>query len=120
MTDCFDPVAIRITQEGAVIRNMILGAQSRRSIIQAPGRESCPPKGIDILSLLRFEAPVATIGIFRPATEADQQIRALRIVCVAPLTVADPRAAAPHFCNTERSHDCIVELLGNGYVGYSD
>jgi hypothetical protein len=38
VANCFDVVAIRVENEGSIIMRVIVGAQTRRSVISSPGR----------------------------------------------------------------------------------
>jgi hypothetical protein len=38
VANCFDVVAIRVENEGSIMMRVIVGAQTRRSVISSPGR----------------------------------------------------------------------------------
>ena len=119
MVHGFDPVAIGVAQESAIIGRVII-AQARRAVIAAAGGDAGVPEGIDLGPLLRLEAPVPAESVFGFGALADGEVDALRIGGARAFAIAQPVIVAADLDDIERLHDRVVEGLGGGDVGYGD
>src|ERR1700730_15529975 len=119
MAHRFDPVAIGVAHESAIM-GLVIVAQARRAVIAAARRYSGVPEGIDLGPPLRLEAPVAAGGVFGFWGLADGEVDALRISGARALAIAQPVIAAADLDDLEHFHDRVVERLGGGDIRYGD
>src|ERR1700716_2252629 len=119
MAHGFDPVAIGVAQESAVIGRVII-AQARRTVIAAAGGEAGVPESIHLRPPLRLEAPVPAKGLFGFGALADGEVDARRISATRAFAIAQPVIAAADLDDLKRFHDRVVEALGRGDIRYGD
>jgi hypothetical protein len=119
MTDGFDPVAVRIAQEGCVI-GRVIPAQTRCTIVAAAGRQTGRPERVDYCSRPRLEAPMTGIGLVRRRPFPDCDIDSVRVNGIGPLAIANPIWTTSDFDDAERVHHRVIKPFRGNHVRRRD